>query len=82
MHKIKNTLSDKYQVITKITSKEVDPQLITRDALKKGAEVIIASEGDGTLSATTTALINTDVPLEIILRGPANAFAFALGIPK
>ncbi|CDN11740.1 hypothetical protein RintRC_1633 [Richelia intracellularis] len=50
--------------------------------MKKGAEVIIASEGDGTLSATTTALINTDVPLEIILRDPANAFAFALGIPK
>ena len=43
--------------------------------------VIIASGGDGTVSAVTEALIGTDIKLGVISRGTANAFANAVGIP-
>jgi len=43
--------------------------------------MIIASGGDGTLSAAAEALVATKIPLGIIPRGTANALARALGIP-
>lgn len=45
-------------------------------------DIIIASGGDGTISAVAGALIGTGIPLGIIPRGTANAFAVALGIPR
>ncbi|WP_019501817.1 methylglyoxal synthase [Pseudanabaena sp. PCC 6802] len=44
-------------------------------------DFIIASGGDGTVSAVANALIGTEIPLGIIPRGTANAFSVALGIP-
>lgn len=44
-------------------------------------DFIIASGGDGTISAVANALIGTGIPLGIIPRGTANAFSVALGIP-
>ena len=44
-------------------------------------KLIIASGGDGTVSAVTEALIGTDIKLGVISRGTANAFANAIGIP-
>lgn len=46
-----------------------------------GSRLIIASGGDGTVSAVAGAVIGTGVPLGIIPRGTANAFSVALGIP-
>lgn len=43
--------------------------------------IIIASGGDGTVSAVASAVINTGIPLGVIPRGTANAFAVAMGIP-
>lgn len=43
--------------------------------------LVIASGGDGTVSAAATALIETPIPLGIIGRRTANAFASAFGIP-
>jgi len=43
--------------------------------------IIVASGGDGTISAVARAVINTDIPLGVIPRGTANAFATALNIP-
>lgn len=63
------------------TTPEVDADQLAREAVERGVEAIIASGGDGTLSAAATALIGTDIPLGIISRGTANAFAAALGIP-
>ncbi|NEQ54850.1 MAG: YegS/Rv2252/BmrU family lipid kinase, partial [Leptolyngbya sp. SIO3F4] len=42
---------------------------------------IIASGGDGTVSAIAGATIQTGIPLGVIPRGTANAFAVAMGIP-
>ncbi|MBT9312682.1 methylglyoxal synthase [Leptothoe kymatousa] len=42
---------------------------------------IIASGGDGTVSAIAGATMETGIPLGVIPRGTANAFAVAMGIP-
>ncbi|MBD2426997.1 YegS/Rv2252/BmrU family lipid kinase [Phormidium sp. FACHB-1136] len=46
-----------------------------------GQSLIIASGGDGTVSAVAGATIGTGIPLGIIPRGTANAFSVGLGIP-
>lgn len=51
------------------------------DDVERRSSMIIASGGDGTVSAVAGALIETGVPLGIIPRGTANAFSVALGIP-
>jgi YegS/Rv2252/BmrU family lipid kinase len=64
-----------------LTTEEVDADRLAIEALERGVRAIIASGGDGTLSAVAGALIGTDIPLGILSRGTANAFAAALGIP-
>ncbi len=64
-----------------LTTEEIDAGQLAKEALRRGAKAIIASGGDGTLSAAAEALVGTSVPLGIISRGTANAFANALGIP-
>ncbi|HIK44146.1 MAG TPA: YegS/Rv2252/BmrU family lipid kinase [Leptolyngbyaceae cyanobacterium M65_K2018_010] len=46
-----------------------------------GHSLIIASGGDGTVSAVAGATMGTGIPLGIIPRGTANAFSVGLGIP-
>jgi YegS/Rv2252/BmrU family lipid kinase len=46
-----------------------------------GTTMILASGGDGTVSAVAGAVIGTGIPVGLIPRGTANAFALALGIP-
>lgn len=55
---------------------------LVQEALAKAADLVIASGGDGTISAVAGALIGTGVPLGVIPRGTANAFAVAVGIPR
>lgn len=64
-----------------LTTAEVDADHLAQVAVKQGFQAIIASGGDGTLSAAATALIGTDIAFGIISRGTANAFATALEIP-
>ena len=64
------------------TAAETHPKELVQEVLAQGADLVIASGGDGTISAIAGALIGTDVPLGIIPRGTANAFAVALGIPR
>lgn len=71
------------------TKPEVDPSDQAKEAvvaLKKLQDnneqgCIIASGGDGTVSAIAGATIETGIPLGVIPRGTANAFAVALGLP-
>jgi YegS/Rv2252/BmrU family lipid kinase len=64
-----------------VTTAECEPGELATAAISRGAEAIIASGGDGTLSAVAAALMSTNIPLGIISRGTANAFANALGLP-
>jgi len=43
--------------------------------------LVVAAGGDGTVSAVARALMNTGIPLGVLPRGTANAYATALGIP-
>jgi YegS/Rv2252/BmrU family lipid kinase len=63
------------------TSPERGAEACARAAVAAGADLIIASGGDGTVSAVAAALIGTEARLGIIPRGTANSFAAALGIP-
>ena len=65
-----------------LTSPNIDPQELAAQAIAQGADLIIASGGDGTVSAVAGALIGTEIPLGIIPRGTANAFSMALNITQ
>lgn len=64
-----------------LTTPEIDAETLVQRAIAAQPDVIIASGGDGTVSVVASALINTGIPLGLIPRGTANAFAVALGIP-
>lgn len=63
------------------TTPEEGADFHAQAAVARGVQAIIASGGDGTLSAAAAAVVGTDIPLGIISRGTANAFATALEIP-
>jgi YegS/Rv2252/BmrU family lipid kinase len=54
---------------------------VVRGALVRGADLVAAAGGDGTVSDVAEALVGTDVPLGILPVGTANALARELGIP-
>jgi YegS/Rv2252/BmrU family lipid kinase len=64
-----------------LTTEEVDADELAKEAIARNVEALIASGGDGTLSAVAAALVGTNIPLGVIPRGTANAFAAALGLP-
>ncbi|MGF1588631.1 MAG: YegS/Rv2252/BmrU family lipid kinase [Pleurocapsa sp.] len=80
--KIQTILEPAIQLEIQQTAKGKSVAQLVAQALEKGAEMIIASGGDGTLSKTSEALIGTGIPFGVIPRGTANAFAAAMGIPQ
>lgn len=81
LEKIRSILEPELNLDVRTTTPEVDTHQLTLEAVDQRFEVIIASGGDGTVSAVASAVMETDIPLGIIPRGTANAFANALGIP-
>jgi len=78
---IRALLEPEFTLDIRFTTEEVDAGTIAKDAIAQGATSIIAAGGDGTLSATAAALVGTNIPLGVIPRGTANAFASTLGLP-
>ena len=78
---IRSLLEPEIDLDVQLTTEEVDAGQLAKEAVERGVETIIASGGDGTLSAAAGVLVGTEIPLGIISRGTANAFANALGIP-
>ena len=64
------------------TTPEIDAQELVKTAVSANADLVIAAGGDGTVSAVAGGSIGTGIPLGIIPRGTANAFAATLGIPR
>ncbi|MBC1259918.1 lipid kinase [Synechococcus sp. BSF8S] len=62
-------------------TRELVDILQARPEPESGSVMILASGGDGTVSAVAGAVIETGIPLGVIPRGTANAFANALDIP-
>jgi methylglyoxal synthase len=78
---IRQLLEPKMHLAILLTTPEVGAEQLAQEAIATGADLIIAAGGDGTVSAVAGAVIDTGIPLGIIPRGTANAFATALGIP-
>ncbi|NJK55442.1 MAG: YegS/Rv2252/BmrU family lipid kinase [Pleurocapsa sp. SU_5_0] len=78
---IKRILDPAFNLDIQYTTPEISAGELALKAIENNAEIIIASGGDGTVSAVAEALINSNIPLGAIARGTANAFANALGIP-
>ncbi len=82
LERIKELLSTQFDLDIQFTTEEISADKLAEEAVKKDEfEIIIAAGGDGTLSETARALGETTIPLGIIPRGTANAFASALGLP-
>ncbi|MGA7936373.1 MAG: methylglyoxal synthase [Kovacikia sp.] len=79
---IQQTLEPHLHLEVHLTTPEIGPEELVKQAIAAQADMVIASGGDGTVSAVAGALINSGIPLGIIPRGTANAFAVALGIPR
>jgi YegS/Rv2252/BmrU family lipid kinase len=78
---IRSLLEPEIDLDIRFTTPDIDAGQLAEEAVKRGVHMIIASGGDGTLSAAADALVGTTIPLGVISRGTANAFASALGIP-
>ena len=78
---IRRVLEPQVQLNVIFTNAEEDPADQAKVAIADGADLIIASGGDGTISAVAGSVIHTGIPLGVIPRGTANAFAVAMGIP-
>ncbi len=78
---IQDLLNSDIDLEVVITTADCEPGQLATSAIERGAKSIIASGGDGTLSAVAAALMGKDIPLGIVSRGTANAFANALNLP-
>ncbi|OAB59235.1 lipid kinase [Phormidium willei BDU 130791] len=79
---IREQLQDRIHLNVLVTEPDTDLKVLVQQALESGTDLVIASGGDGTVSTVADALLHTEIPLGVIPRGTANAFASALGIPQ
>lgn len=78
---IRRLLEPDIQLKVVLTEDQRDLAEQVQEILATGTDLMLASGGDGTVSAIAGALLETDIPLGILPRGTANAFATALGLP-
>ncbi len=87
---IRSILEPQLRVTVLLTRAGIDPAdqcrelvelLQARPADEAGNAMIVACGGDGTVSAVAGAVAGTGIPLGVLPRGTANAFASALFIP-
>jgi YegS/Rv2252/BmrU family lipid kinase len=79
---IRTLLEPEIDLDIRLTTPDVDADQLAREAVERGVHMIIISGGDGTLSAAAEAVVGTNIPLGVISRGTANAFASAMALPN
>jgi methylglyoxal synthase len=77
---IRQMLEPHMHLKVRVTTTDIGAEEWAQEAVDEGAQAVIASGGDGTVSAVAGALLKTGIPLGVIPRGTANAFAATLGI--
>jgi len=76
-------LSARYDLDVALVSETSHPAALARDALASGSRLLVASGGDGTVSAVGGELVgHPDAALGIVPRGTANSIATFLGVPR
>lgn len=63
------------------TKKDEDLRQLVREQIKQGADLVIVSGGDGTVSAVVSGIANSKTPMVILPAGTGNALARDLGLP-
>lgn len=63
------------------TSKPHEATELARGAVSRGASVVIAAGGDGTVNEVANGLVNTDAALGVLPMGTTNSWALQMGIP-
>ena len=64
------------------TTPEDSGRGLTKDAVSQGADLVIATGGDGTVMACATALAGSEVPLAVLPLGTGNLVAANFDIPN
>jgi diacylglycerol kinase (ATP) len=75
-------LAREYRVETLVPHDASDATRLAREAARRGADIVIAAGGDGTINIVAAGLDGTGVPLGILPLGTANDLARELGIPR
>jgi diacylglycerol kinase (ATP) len=70
-----------WSVTLQETSKPLDATELARHAVSRGARVVIAAGGDGTINEVANGLVNTDAALGVLPVGTTNSWALQMGIP-
>ncbi|MEL7476652.1 MAG: methylglyoxal synthase [Cyanobacteria bacterium P01_A01_bin.3] len=78
---IRQQLAPHMKLHVHTTTPDISAADLTRQAIALHPDLVIASGGDGTVSEVASELVGSTIPLGVIPRGTANAFAASLGIP-
>ncbi len=78
---IRDRLTPHFDLTVYETTPDCDGEPLAQQAKQEDFAAILASGGDGTVSMVAGVLMETGIPLGIIPRGTANAFANALELP-
>ena len=70
-----------WSVTLRETSKPLEATELARHAVNRGAKVVIAAGGDGTVNEVANGLLNTDVVMGVLPVGTTNSWALQMGIP-
>ena len=70
-----------WSVTLRETTKPGEATELARDAANRGAQVVIAAGGDGTVSEIANGLIGTEAALGVLPIGTTNTWAIQMGIP-
>ncbi len=71
-----------WSVSLRETSKPLQGTELARHAVSRGARVVIAAGGDGTVNEVANGLVNTDAALGVLPVGTTNSWALQMGIPS
>ncbi|MEH6734617.1 MAG: diacylglycerol kinase family protein [Shewanella sp.] len=75
---ITQTLTDYFQLEVLYTAKDKSAVQLAKQAKQKGADIIVACGGDGTVNEVASVIVDTDIFLGIIPMGTTNALSHTL----
>ncbi|MBM2824451.1 MAG: Diacylglycerol kinase family lipid kinase [Dehalococcoidales bacterium] len=70
-----------WNVVCRETTEPKEATELARQAVLRGAKVVIAAGGDGTVNEVANGLLHTDVALGVLPVGTNNSWALQMGIP-